>query len=76
MKDSTTRFSGYSSNYEKYRPSYPAAVIQWLQNRTGLGTVVADTGSGTGIFSGLLLQHGNLQSFSTIPFPATRPMHP
>ena len=57
MSHSTTRFSSRVENYIKYRPSYPAQVIDWLRDQCGLSTnsVVADVGSGTGIFSQLLL---------------------
>ncbi len=52
----------YSENtvqeYTKYRPSYPYAVIQILKQHCGLdqSSIVADIGSGTGIFSELMLQ--------------------
>ncbi len=55
----TTRFSHTVEHYAKYRPSYPAAVVELLQREGGLkpGAVVADMGSGTGIFAKLLLDH-------------------
>jgi len=60
MIDSTQRFSNRVDNYVKYRPSYPAGVIELLKAECGLGagTVVADIGSGTGIWSQLLLEQG------------------
>jgi SAM-dependent methyltransferase len=60
MTDSTTRFSSRVANYVKYRPSYPPEVTQLLADECGLGpaSVVADIGSGTGILSALLLEHG------------------
>ena len=61
MKDSLTRFSTRVENYAKYRPSYPHAVMETLEQECGLATesVVADIGSGTGILSELFLKHKN-----------------
>lgn len=60
MTDSTQRFSNRVQNYIKYRPSYPPQVVELLRAECGLSlpTVVADIGSGTGIFSRLLLEEG------------------
>ncbi len=44
------KFSGKADNYAKYRPSYPAAVIDWLYDKTHADTV-ADIGAGTGKFT-------------------------
>ncbi|NCD71478.1 class I SAM-dependent methyltransferase [Mucilaginibacter agri] len=56
----TVRFSNRVENYVKYRPGYPAAVIQFLQQEFGLNadSYIADIGSGTGIFTKLLLDEG------------------
>ena len=56
----TKRFSNRVNNYAKYRPSYPEAVIGFLQKTIGLQKewTIADIGSGTGIFSELLLRNG------------------
>ncbi|BBO59945.1 class I SAM-dependent methyltransferase [Mycoavidus sp. B2-EB] len=53
----TTRFSNTVEYYAKYRPAYPVAVINLLKKEGRLkpGEVVADIGSGTGIFAKLLL---------------------
>jgi len=58
MTDSTQRFSKRVADYVRYRPSYPADLVPRLLEETGLsaGAVVADIGSGTGIFTRLLLQ--------------------
>jgi SAM-dependent methyltransferase len=60
MLNSTERFSSRVENYIKYRPSYPAAVLELLSARCGLGatSTVADVGSGTGILTELLLETG------------------
>ncbi|MBT8435862.1 MAG: class I SAM-dependent methyltransferase, partial [Gammaproteobacteria bacterium] len=60
MTDSTRRFSDRVEAYRKYRPGYPPAMISTLLEKTGLDdcAVVADVGSGTGIFSRLLLDQG------------------
>lgn len=56
----TQRFSGKVDNYAKYRPTYPPEVIDFLVKQTGLqkSWKIADIGSGTGIFSALLLEKG------------------
>lgn len=60
MTDSTRRFSDRVEAYQKYRPGYPLALLSTLLEKAGLDTdaVVADIGSGTGIFTRLLLDHG------------------
>lgn len=57
MTNSTQRFSNRVDNYAKYRPGYPADVTKLLKEQCGLSgsSVIADIGSGTGIFSKLLL---------------------
>jgi len=56
----TARFSNRAENYVKYRPSYPGAIIPFLEKNIGLqkDQRVADIGSGTGLFSELLLKNG------------------
>jgi SAM-dependent methyltransferase len=56
----TTRFSDRVENYVKYRPSYPAEIIPFLEKYYGLSKDqrIADIGSGTGIFSELFLKSG------------------
>ncbi len=60
MKAATERFSDRVENYAKYRPGYPEAALDLLEHECALapGTTVADLGSGTGIFSALLLARG------------------
>jgi SAM-dependent methyltransferase len=57
----TQRFSSRVSNYVRYRPGYPPAVIDLLRKECGLtpGTVIADVAFGTGIFTRMLLENGN-----------------
>jgi len=60
MHNATQRFTTRVDNYVKYRPSYPAAIIELLEREYGLtpATVVADIGSGTGILAELFLRAG------------------
>lgn len=60
MSDSTTRFSNRVEDYVKYRPHYPIAVVDYLQQQGALpiGASIADIGSGTGISSMLFLNKG------------------
>lgn len=44
------KFTGKADIYDKFRPSYPAELIDWLYEKTGAKTV-ADIGAGTGIFT-------------------------
>lgn len=61
ISDPTHRFSSRVENYVKYRPDYPPAVLDVLRDTCGFtpDAAVADIGSGTGIFSELLLKNGN-----------------
>jgi len=61
MLDPTKRFTGRSENYIRYRPGYPAKIIDLLRDRCGLTpkSVIADIGSGTGKLSELFLENGN-----------------
>ena len=58
--DPTGRFSGRVDDYVKTRPSYPHGVLDVLREHCGLSatSVVCDLGSGTGIFTKLLLESG------------------
>jgi SAM-dependent methyltransferase len=61
LLDSTQRFSSRVDSYLRYRPSYPKPVINILEQECGLtcDSVIADIASGTGIFTKLVLEHGN-----------------
>lgn len=54
------RFTGRACNYARYRPGYPPALLNVLEAEIGLSpsATIADIGSGTGIFSRLLLDYG------------------
>lgn len=56
----TERFSERVTNYVKYRPAYPASVLERLTELGILsaGSVIADIGSGTGLSSLVFLQKG------------------
>ena len=56
----TERFSSRVEAYQKYRPGYPQCLLKEIQKQMGLEStaVIADIGSGTGIFTRQLLQAG------------------
>ena len=54
--DPTTRFSSKVDAYVRARPGYPSGLVSWMG--VGPGRVVADIGSGTGIFTRQLLDAG------------------
>ena len=58
--DNTNRFDGKGALYAKARPKYAAALFDHFQNtlRIPAGSVFADVGSGTGIFTEQLLHCG------------------
>lgn len=60
VSDATGRFSDRVEAYVAARPGYPSGVVDALVDRAGLGagSVVADLGAGTGIFTASLLDAG------------------
>lgn len=60
--DTVRRFSNRVENYVKYRPGYPTAVYDTLRQYANLtaDSRIADIGSGTGILTQLLLEHGHM----------------
>ncbi len=56
-QDSTERFSHRVADYVRFRPAYPAALLDTLWQRIH-PRVVADIGAGSGIFSSQLLDRG------------------
>src|SRR4030088_2892997 len=71
----TARFSDRVENYVRYRPGYPAEVLDLLRTECGLrpSHIVADIASGTGVFTRLLLENGN-SVFAVEPNDAMREM--
>ena len=60
MMDPRERFSAAADLYHRYRPSYPEALLDWIDESTGLRPParVADVGCGTGISSRPLAGRG------------------
>jgi len=60
LQSSEHRFSNRVANYIRYRPSYPRELVDLLEREAKLSPegTIADIGSGTGIFSELLLKAG------------------
>jgi SAM-dependent methyltransferase len=61
MSDNKQRFSDRVDHYVSYRPGYPVEMLDFLYKEVGFGSAasVADIGSGTGIFTKLLLDRGS-----------------
>lgn len=60
--NNTELFTARAAAYAKGRPSYAKALIDHLYREEGFSerSVIADIGSGTGIFSNLLLERGSI----------------
>ena len=59
--NSTQRFSNRVADYVRYRPDYPAALMDWLHNEQAVDASwsVADIGAGTGISAKMFLDAGH-----------------
>jgi SAM-dependent methyltransferase len=59
--DAKQRFSSRVADYVRYRPGYPAALLDLLERECGLNPrqAIADVGSGTGLLSKIFLDRGN-----------------
>jgi SAM-dependent methyltransferase len=55
------RFSNKADLYKKFRPTYPKELMDYLYSQVGFNqeSIIADIGSGTGIFSRLLIERGS-----------------
>lgn len=62
MSESVERFTSRVEDYAKYRPGYPAEIVNLLKTECGLtpASIVADIGSGTGKSSEIFLANGNV----------------
>jgi SAM-dependent methyltransferase len=71
--DPKKRFSEHAAYYARNRPRYPEEVLHYLGSELSFSRVstVADVGSGTGIFSEMLLKNGNTV-FGIEPNPEMR----
>lgn len=60
VSDPVERFSTRVSNYVRFRPGYPAAIVDLLRHECALDTAarIADIGSGTGFLSRVFLDVG------------------
>lgn len=64
----TTRFSRTVEYYIRYRPTYPAALMDFLSSALNLTppSIIADVGAGTGKLTELFLENGN-QTYAVEP---------
>jgi SAM-dependent methyltransferase len=62
MSQSVNRFTSRVETYAKYRPGYPAEIVDLLRRECNLtpDSIVADIGSGTGKLTELFLANGNV----------------
>jgi SAM-dependent methyltransferase len=60
MLDSRERFSAAAGLYDRFRPSYPRELVDWIvaSSRLEPGALVADVGCGTGISTRLFADRG------------------
>ena len=62
-----SKFSGLADVYSKYRPSYPAEVLQMIRENIGGMAVIADIGAGTGKFTRCLCKLENAEIICAEP---------
>lgn len=75
QQDSIQRFSHRAENYDKFRPGYPQALLQFLRETIPItpNLVIADIAAGTGIFTEQVAGWGN-QVYVVEPNPYMRSM--
>lgn len=73
MPSTVERFSNRVENYVKYRPDYPAEILDLFRGEMNLQetSTVADIGAGTGISAKIFLENGN-RVFAVEPNAAMR----
>ncbi|MGV3764305.1 class I SAM-dependent methyltransferase [Parapedobacter sp.] len=61
QQDSIQRFSDRAENYDRFRPGYPQALLDYLGETTPItpDMVIADIAAGTGIFTELVAKWGS-----------------
>jgi len=60
VPDPRQRFASCADEYQRHRPGYPSALLDWVlaETATGPGAPVADVGCGTGISTRMLAARG------------------
>ncbi|MFZ1701305.1 MAG: class I SAM-dependent methyltransferase [Pyrinomonadaceae bacterium] len=73
MISTAERFTNRVANYVKYRPGYPAEVVQFLAEHCGMtpDSIIADVGCGPGMSAKIFLENGN-EVFGVEPNDAMR----
>ncbi len=73
MPTTVERFSNRVENYVKYRPNYPAEILDLFRDEINLqsDSIVADIGAGTGISAKIFLENGS-EVFAVEPNAAMR----
>lgn len=73
LHDPQRRFDPVADDYDRHRPTYPAALVDWILAMSGLRppAVVADVGCGTGIATRLFAERG-LEAVGVEPSPEMR----
>ena len=60
MNENIQKYSDRAEKYEKSRPEYPTAILNYLlEYGFGKNSIIADIGSGTGKLSKIFLENGN-----------------
>ncbi len=75
QQDSVQRFSYRAESYDKFRPNYPVALIEFLHSSVPIQPdhVIADIAAGTGIFTEQIAKWGN-RVYVVEPNPYMREM--